>query len=39
MTDETKKYVGVAVAVICLLIAGIMAYRTMFSSGSTGRWQ
>ena len=36
MNDETKKYVGIAVAVICLLIAGTIIYRTMFSDGPGG---
>lgn len=36
MTEEMKKYVAIALAVICLLIAGTIAYRTMFGGGSAG---
>jgi predicted RNA-binding Zn-ribbon protein involved in translation (DUF1610 family) len=36
MNDETKKYVGITVAAIFLLLAGMYAYRTMFGGSLTG---
>ena len=36
MDEDTKKHLAIGVAVICLLIAGIVFYRTMFAGSAGG---
>ena len=34
MTDESKKYLSIGIVIVCLSMAGIISYRTMFGGSS-----
>jgi hypothetical protein len=36
MTDETKKFLAIAAAVVCLAVAGWVSYNTFFGEGGGG---